>query len=271
MTFSLTKITSNGSYAFWECHVWLWNSIFHWQWKSQPVKQYCWWVMTLVLLIHLADGNKQNVYFRPQPNKGAAVRCTGVHLIRHKVEQHMPSWRGDTVTYNQVICDLESSWIETCKSEWDILWTSWSVQKYEVVETPGHCRWREGHDHRTERKSEWPPWHHDISARPGAGHDRKQAIHPNMLPTKCTATKYHILRVFKQVQQWQGNTLQAADWGCELCGGRLKPMKLWPRPSVTFWYCVMHSCKTGCITLCCGCWDVRLLVLDAETFAKHVK
>ncbi len=62
----------------------------------------------------------------------------------------------------------------------------------------------------------------------------KKAIHPNMLPTKCAATKYHSLRVFKQVQQWQGNTLQAADWGCELCGGRLKPMKLWPCPSVTF-------------------------------------
>ena len=45
----------------------------------------------------------------------------------------------------------------------------------------------------------------------------QKAIHPNMLPTKCGATKYHSLRVFKQVQQWQGNTLQAADWGCELC------------------------------------------------------
>ena len=27
-------------------------------------------------------------------------------------------------------------------------------------------------------------------------------------------------------------------------------------------------CEIGCRTLWCGCWDVRLLVLDAETFAK---
>ena len=68
--------------------------------------------------IHIADGNTHNVYFRPEPKKGAAVRRTGVNLIRHKVEEHMPSWRGDTVTYIPVICDLESSWIETCKSEY---------------------------------------------------------------------------------------------------------------------------------------------------------
>ena len=74
----------------------------------------------LVLLIHLADVNKHSVYFRPEPKTGAAVRRTGDksdNLIRHKVEEHMPSWRGDTVTYIQVICDRESSWIETCKSE----------------------------------------------------------------------------------------------------------------------------------------------------------
>ena len=62
----------------------------------------------------------------------------------------------------------------------------------------------------------------------------EKTIHPNILPTKYAATKYHNLRAFKQVQQWQGNTLQAADWGGELCGRTLKPMKLWPCPSVTF-------------------------------------
>ena len=71
----------------------------------------------LVLMIHLDDGNKHNVYFRKEPKKGAAIRRRRVNLIRHKGEEHMPSWRGDTVTYIQAICDLESSWIETCKSE----------------------------------------------------------------------------------------------------------------------------------------------------------
>ena len=82
------------------------------------MKQY--WLMIALTprsLIHIAGGNKHNVYFRPEPKKGAAVRRTGVNLIRHKVDENMPSWRGDTVTYMQVICDRESSWIETCKSE----------------------------------------------------------------------------------------------------------------------------------------------------------
>ena len=59
-----------------------------------------------------------------------------------------------------------------------------------------------------------------------------KVIHPNMLPPKCAATKYHSLRVFHQVQQWQGNTLQAGNWAWELCGGRLKPTKLCPCPSI---------------------------------------
>ena len=42
----------------------------------------------LVLVIQLADGNKHNVYFRLEPKKGAAVRRTGVNLIRHKVDEH---------------------------------------------------------------------------------------------------------------------------------------------------------------------------------------
>ena len=53
---------------------------------------------------------------------------------------------------------------------------------------------------------------------------RKKVIHPNMLPPTSAATKYHSLRVFHQVQQWQGNTLPAEDWGWELSEGRLKPV-----------------------------------------------
>ena len=37
---------------------------------------------------------------------------------------------------------------------------------------------------------------------------RKKAIHPNMLPSTSAATKYHSLRVFHQVQQWQRNTIR---------------------------------------------------------------
>ena len=60
----------------------------------------------------------------------------------------------------------------------------------------------------------------------------KKAIHPNMLPTKCAAKKYHSLSL-QAGPTVAGELLQAAGWGWELCGGRLKPMKLWPCPSIT--------------------------------------
>ena len=60
----------------------------------------------------------------------------------------------------------------------------------------------------------------------------KKDIYTNMLPPKCAATKYNSLRIFNQIQQWKGNTVQAGDWGWELCGGRLKPMKVWLCPSI---------------------------------------
>ena len=39
----------------------------------------------LVLLIHLAGENKHDIYFRPEPKKGAEVRCMGVNSIKHKL------------------------------------------------------------------------------------------------------------------------------------------------------------------------------------------
>ena len=53
---------------------------------------------------------------------------------------------------------------------------------------------------------------------------REKTIHPNMLPPTSAATKNHSLRVFHQVQQWQGITLPAEDWGWELSEGRLEPV-----------------------------------------------
>ena len=43
----------------------------------------------LVLLIHLADLNKENIYFRPEPKKGGALRCIGVSSIRNKLRENI--------------------------------------------------------------------------------------------------------------------------------------------------------------------------------------
>ena len=41
----------------------------------------------------------------------------------------------------------------------------------------------------------------------------RKAAHPKMLPPKCAATKHHSLRVFHQVQQWQGGILCRLEIG----------------------------------------------------------
>ena len=86
------------------------------------------------------------------------------------------------------------------------------------------------------------------------GTTRKKAIHPNMLPPTSAATKYHSLRVFHQVQQWQGNTMSAENWGWELSEGRLKPVNsdFGPVPK-SLLDIVRYTCETGCRTLRCGC------------------
>ena len=83
---------------------------------------------------------------------------------------------------------------------------------------------------------------------------RNKAIHQNILLPTSVATKYNSLRVFHQVQQWQGNTLPAEDWGWELSGGRLKPVnsEFGPAPR-SLLDIVRCTCKTGCGTLRCGC------------------
>ena len=83
---------------------------------------------------------------------------------------------------------------------------------------------------------------------------QKKAIHPNMLPPTSARTKYHSLRVFHQVQQWQVNTLPAEDWGWEHSEGRFKPVNsdFDPAP-LSLLDIVRCTCKTGCGPLRCGC------------------
>ena len=42
-----------------------------------------------VFMTHLADGNKHNIYIRPEPKKGGAVRGIGVSAIRNKLGENI--------------------------------------------------------------------------------------------------------------------------------------------------------------------------------------
>ena len=52
----------------------------------------------------------------------------------------------------------------------------------------------------------------------------KKVVHPNMLPQTPAAVKYHSLRVYHQIQQWKGITLDAEEWGWKMCEGTLVPI-----------------------------------------------
>ena len=142
-----------------------------WHWPACPLDSSGWWQQAQYLLstrtkerrspqVHWSSFDKEQTW--------------GAHLWEYPFRTRLPGvWY-----YIQAIWDRESSWRETCHRKWDFPWTSWSVQKSEFVKRPGHCSRWEGHDHRTEREAEWPPWYHEVSALPRAGHHQKEGYPP---------------------------------------------------------------------------------------------
>ena len=215
----------------------------------------------LVLIIHLADGNKHNIYFRPEPKKGGALRCIGVNSIRNKLGEYIC---GNIILFVHAFlgCDTTSLLFGIGKAaglklvkdndtfhEQAEVFRSVNSSKDQVIAAGEKAMTivEKGklNDHldtmRYQRFQELVT-------------TRKKAIHPNMLPPTSVATKCHSLRVFHQVQQWQGNTLPAEDWGWELSEGRLKPVNsdFCPAPQ-SLLDIVRCTCKTGCGTLRCEC------------------
>ena len=74
------------------------------------------------------------------------------------------------------------------------------------------------------------------------------------MPPTSAPTKYHSLRVFHQVQQWQGYTLPAEDWGWWLSKARYKPVSSDFGPATQSLLDIVRcTYKTGCGPLRCGC------------------
>ena len=185
--------------------------------------------------MHLADGNKHNVYSRPEPKKVAAFRCMGVNLIRHKVEEHMPSWRGDIVTYIQVINFViaKAAGLKLVKAnktfrEQAEVSRSMKSSKHQVITADEKVMTivlkGKQSDHidtmRYQRFLELVT----TGKRPST----PTCCHQSVLQRNTTASKSSIRSKARR------NNLQAGDWGWELCGGGVKPMKLWPCPSIIY-------------------------------------
>jgi len=51
----------------------------------------------------------------------------------------------------------------------------------------------------------------------------KSVVEPYNRPPTTAATKYHTLRVYRQVEHWKGETLPPDEWGLQLNRGSISP------------------------------------------------
>ena len=210
----------------------------------------------LVLLIHLADGYKHNIYFRPEPKKGGALRCIGVNSIRNKLRENIC---GNILFVHTFLgCDTTSRLFaigkaaglklvkenETFREQAEVF-RRVNSSKDQVIAAGEKAMTivQKGklNDHLDTMM--YPRFQELVTTR-------KKAIHPNMLPPTSAATKNQSLRVSHQVQQWQGNMLPAEDWGWELSEGRLKPINsdFGPAPQslLDIMRCTCKTLRYGC-------------------------
>ena len=81
-------------------------------------------------------------------------------------------------------------------------------------------------------------------------------VHPQTLPPTSSAEKYHSLRVYYQIRQWQGTEagMSPQDWDWKESDGALIPVTtdLDPDPNELL-RIVRCNCQTDCSTLSCSC------------------
>ncbi|MES9879833.1 MAG: hypothetical protein ABW185_03030 [Sedimenticola sp.] len=74
------------------------------------------------------------------------------------------------------------------------------------------------------------------------------------LPPTSAATQYHSMRVYHQVQEWQGNELPPDEWGWKIHGPHFMPImttkEVAPKSLLSIISC---NCKSGCSTMRCSC------------------
>ena len=79
-------------------------------------------------------------------------------------------------------------------------------------------------------------------------------VQPQTLPPTSAAAKYHSLRVYLQIQQWNGHELQPEEWGWSVGEGGLMPMHtdLPPAPDELL-QIIRCNCQTDCGSMRCTC------------------
>ena len=94
-------------------------------------------------------------------------------------------------------------------------------------------------------------------------------VQPQDLPPTSEAAKYHIYRVFLQIQQWLGSKLDPTDWGWVLRDDKLYPITTnFPPAPQSILKGVKCSCTGTCFSARCSC---RKNGIECSTACKNCK
>lgn len=97
----------------------------------------------------------------------------------------------------------------------------------------------------------------------------KASLQPENLPPTSSAAKFHSQRVYLQVQEWRGNTLQPQHWGWKLSNGAFIPIRMdLPPAHEKLMEIIRCNCKMDCSTLRCSCKKNGLECSAACGFCK---
>jgi len=84
-------------------------------------------------------------------------------------------------------------------------------------------------------------------------------VEPRTLPPTSASAKQHCLRVYVQVQQWQGVGMEANGWGWAIRDERMVPVMTEMKPAPDYLLDAIHcGCKADCSTQRCSCRKYNL-------------
>ena len=121
-------------------------------------------------------------------------------MIRHKVEEHMPSWRGDTSMLFVIGKAAGLKLVKTNKTfrEQAEVARSMKSSKHQVTAADEKVMTIALKGKQSDHLDAMRYQRFQELVTTG-----KKAIHPNTLPPKCPATKYHRLRINCMMMWWQ--------------------------------------------------------------------
>ena len=213
----------------------------------------------LVLLVNLARDERNNIFFRPEPKKGAIMKCLSVKTTRVTLGLDVC----DNILFVHALlgCDTTSRLFGIGKG------TGLKLIKDNKVFRQAADIFQSSESSKAEIKKAGEKAMlivyrgKETDSLDTLRHQRfqelvtisKKAVRSDMLPPTSAAETYHSLRVFHQVQYWKGNSLDTDEWGWKVYDGRMVPIITDKDPAPqSLLKRVRCTCKSGCRTMRCG-------------------